>query len=108
MTAFDSLIDSAALIKSAHLVISIDSMTIHLASALKVPIVSIFGPTSEVNWGPWKVPHQIVAMSNKDNPSFTCRPCGEDGCGGSKVSSCLLAITSKDIITKTNALLKLS
>jgi ADP-heptose:LPS heptosyltransferase len=108
LTAYDSLIDSAALIKSADLVISIDSMTIHLASALKVPIVSIFGPTSEVNWGPWKVPHQIVAMSNKDNPSFTCRPCGEDGCGGSKVSSCLLAITSKDIITKTNALLKLS
>jgi ADP-heptose:LPS heptosyltransferase/glycosyltransferase involved in cell wall biosynthesis len=108
LTAFDSLTDSAALIKSAHLVISIDSMTIHLASALKVPIVSIFGPTSEVNWGPWKVPHQIVAMSTKDDPSFTCRPCGEDGCGGCKVSSCLLAITSKDIITKTNALLKLS
>jgi ADP-heptose:LPS heptosyltransferase/glycosyltransferase involved in cell wall biosynthesis len=108
LTAFNSLKDSAKLIQSADLVISIDSMTIHLASALNTPIVCIFGPTSEINWGPWKVPHQIVAMSNKDNPSFTCRPCGEDGCGGSKVSSCLLAITSKDIITKTNILLKQS
>jgi ADP-heptose:LPS heptosyltransferase len=108
LTSFNSLKDSAALIQSADLIISIDSMTIHLASALKVPIVGIFGPTSEINWGPWKVPHQIVAASTKDNPSFTCRPCGEDGCGGSKISSCLLAITSKEIITKTNILLKQS
>jgi heptosyltransferase-3 len=23
---------------------------------------------------------------------FTCRPCGQDGCGGSKVSQCLVQL----------------
>ena len=34
-------------------------------------------------WGPWRVRHEVVAMD------WECRPCGRDGCEGSKISRCL-------------------
>ena len=36
-------------------------------------------------------------MSTKDNEIFACRPCGQDGCDGSKVSQCLIQLSSKSI-----------
>jgi len=44
-----SLEDTAALYEKADLVLTIDSMSTHLASAVKTPVVSIFGPTNEKN-----------------------------------------------------------
>ena len=58
----------------------------HIASAVGTPVVAAFGPTSEVAWGPWRVPHRVVASSHP------CRPCGQDGCGGGKVSECLTTL----------------
>jgi heptosyltransferase-3 len=101
-----SLEDTAALYKLADLLISIDSMSIHLAGALKIPVVAIFGPTNEKNWAPWKVKHRIVSLSEEDSPSLSCRPCGLDGCGGSKVSHCLTLVPSKMISTAAFDLLK--
>ena len=48
-----SLEDTAALYKSADLIVTIDSMSTHLASAMKTPVLSIFGPTNDLNWRPW-------------------------------------------------------
>jgi heptosyltransferase-3 len=97
-----TLTETAALLECADLLISIDSMVIHLASAVNTPVIAIFGPNNEKNWAPWKVPHKIIALSENDSPSFACRPCGFDGCGGSKISNCLQGIKS-DLIVK-NAL----
>ena len=101
-----SIQDTAALYKLSDLVISIDSMSSHLASALQTPVVAIFGPTNEKNWAPWKVKHKVVSLSGEDNPSLACRPCGLDGCGGSKISHCLTLITPKSIIHEALKLLK--
>ena len=97
-----TLTETAALLECADLLISIDSMVIHLASAISTPVIAIFGPNNEKNWAPWKVPYKVIALSEKDSPSFACRPCGFDGCGGSKISNCLQGIKS-DLIVK-NAL----
>ena len=51
------------------------------------PVVALFGPSGDVEWGPWQVPHRIVASI--EHP---CRPCGNDGCGGGKVSECLTTL----------------
>ena len=86
-----TLKELGALIERAHAVICVDSVPLHLASALKTPVVALFGPTSEIEWGPWQHPQaRIVAQK------WHCRPCGLDGCGGSKVSDCLsqLSITT--------------
>jgi heptosyltransferase-3 len=94
-----TLHEAASLIKLADLVISIDSMATHLASALKKPIIAIFGPTDDRKWLPWKVKYKILALNEFDSPSFACRPCRLDGCGGSKISQCLTNI-SPDYVVK--------
>ncbi len=93
-----SLEMTTALMKRACLLISIDSMAIHMASAMQLPVVAIFGPTNEKIWSPWSVPSRIIALNADDSASFSCRPCGLDGCAGSKISQCLHAISSSKII----------
>ena len=51
---------------------------------MKTPVVALFGPSGEHEWGPWQVPHRVIASTE-----HACRPCGLDGCGGGKRSDCL-------------------
>ena len=98
MTNNFSLEDTAALYSLAHLVLTIDSMSTHLASATQTPVISIFGPSNEKNWGPWGGKHRVIALTSKDAPTFACRPCGQDGCEGSKISQCLVQMNPSMII----------
>jgi heptosyltransferase-3 len=101
-----SLIDTAALYERAQLVLTIDSMSTHLASAVKTPVVSIFGPTNEKNWGPWKGKYKVIGLSIKDDEMFACRPCGQDGCEGTKISQCLVQLDPKMVIKQALLMLK--
>ena len=76
-----------ALAARAQLFIGVDSMPMHLAAAMGTPVVALFGPSGEAEWGPWNVPHRVVTSRH------SCRPCGFDGCGGGKVSECLTVLT---------------
>ena len=98
MTNNFSLEDTAALYSLAHLVLTIDSMSTHLASATQTPVISVFGPSNEKNWGPWGGKHRVIALTSKDAPTFACRPCGQDGCEGSKISQCLVQMNPSLII----------
>ena len=98
MTNNFSLEDTAALYSLAHLVLTIDSMSTHLASATQTPVISIFGPSNEKNWGPWGGKHRVIALTSQDAPTFACRPCGQDGCEGSKISQCLVQMNPSMII----------
>jgi lipopolysaccharide heptosyltransferase III len=82
-----SLKEFGALVDAASAVLCVDSLPLHLASALQRPCVALFGPSSELAWGPWRNPHAVVIAQD-----FSCRPCGLDGCGGSKVSDCLTTL----------------
>lgn len=101
-----SLEDTAALYKSADLILTIDSMSTHLASAVKTPVISIFGPTNEKNWGPWKGKYRVLGLSAQDAEMFACRPCGMDGCEGSKISQCLVQMDPQKIVREAIAMLK--
>ncbi|HRE18621.1 MAG TPA: putative lipopolysaccharide heptosyltransferase III [Rhodocyclaceae bacterium] len=79
--------DMAALSASARLFIGVDSAPMHIAAAVGTPVVALFGPSGEKQWGPWGVPHKVV--TSQYHP---CRPCGIDGCGGGKVSDCLTTL----------------
>jgi heptosyltransferase-3 len=72
-----------ALVAQAKVSVCVDSMPLHVASATSTPVVALFGPSGDQEWGPWMVPHAVVTSDH------TCRPCGQDGCGGGKVSDCL-------------------
>jgi len=101
-----SLRDTATLYSLAHLVLTIDSMSTHLASAVKTPVISIFGPTNDKVWGPWKGKSKVIGLSAQDAPMFTCRPCGMDGCEGSKISQCLVQMDPQKVVDHTLIMLK--
>jgi heptosyltransferase-3 len=101
-----SLLDTAALYQRSNLVLTIDSMSTHLASAVKTPVVSIFGPTNEKNWGPWKGKYKVIGLSVKDAEMFACRPCGQDGCEGTKISQCLVQLDPKMVMNQALLMLK--
>jgi heptosyltransferase-3 len=88
-----SLKGLGALIEGADALITVDSVPLHLASALKTPTIALFGPTSELNWGPWRNPLAKVVTEN-----MICRPCLRDGCGGSKMSDCMYQIRVSAVI----------
>ncbi|MRD74001.1 putative lipopolysaccharide heptosyltransferase III [Rhodocyclus tenuis] len=95
-----SLKELAALAARAKLFIGVDSAPMHIAAAMGTPCVALFGPSGDREWGPWQAPaddapdssatprrHRIVSSD-----THPCRPCGIDGCGGSKESDCLAAL----------------
>lgn len=88
-----SLKELGALYLQSKALITVDSVPLHMASALKVPVVALFGPTSEENWGPWQNPKARVVTE-----PMPCRPCFMDGCGGSKRSDCLERLSTEAIL----------
>lgn len=82
-----TLRELSALTQDARVFIGVDSAPMHIAAAMRTPVVALFGPSGEFEWGPWQVTHRVVASSD-----YSCRPCGNDGCGGGKVSECLTTL----------------
>lgn len=95
-----SLKQLAAVSAMAKLFIGMDSAPMHIAAAMKTPVVVLFGPSGEKEWGPWQVPQRVLVSSH------TCRPCGNDGCGGGKISECLGAISVERVLGAVSELLQ--
>jgi len=70
-----SLLESAALLSRCALLVTNDSLPLHLASALNVPTVAVFGPTvPEFGFGP--LAEQSLVAGRTD---LACRPCHPHG-----------------------------
>lgn len=89
----------AAVIARATLFVGIDSAPMHIAAAMGTPTVALFGPSGEFNWRPWKVAHRVVSSD-----AYPCRPCGQDGCGGGKVSDCLVTLPVSRVLAAIDEL----
>ncbi|MFH0787217.1 MAG: putative lipopolysaccharide heptosyltransferase III [Pseudomonadota bacterium] len=81
------------LIAGGKFFFGVDSAPMHIAAAVETPVLALFGPSGDHMWGPWGEGHLVI---KKD---WDCRPCGEDGCQGSKVSRCLMEITTDEVIS---------
>lgn len=95
-----SLPELAALTSRARIFVGVDSAPMHIAAAMGTPVVALFGPSGEDEWGPWQVAHRVVASH-----THPCRPCGIDGCGGGKLSDCLASLAVGEIMHAFDALL---
>ena len=95
-----SLKELAAFTARAKLFIGVDSAPMHIAAAMQTPVVALFGPSGDAEWGPWEVPHRVVSSL-----VHRCRPCGNDGCGGGKVSECLTTLPESKVLAAIDALL---
>lgn len=74
-----SLLESAAVLRRARLLITNDSGLMHMAEAAGTPVVAIFGSTvRELGFFPYRRQSRVV-----ENPTIRCRPCshiGRDRC----------------------------
>lgn len=69
-----SLMHSAALLSRCRLLFSNDSGLMHMATALQVPVVAIFGPTvQEFGFYPFQARADVVSVP------LSCRPCSTKG-----------------------------
>jgi heptosyltransferase-3 len=48
-----SLDELSALIARASLFVGVDTAPMHMAAALNIPIIALFGPSNPILWGPW-------------------------------------------------------
>lgn len=95
-----SLKQLAALTARARLFVGVDSAPMHIAAAMGTPVAALFGPSGEKHWAPWTPKHRVVASDG-----YSCRPCGIDGCGGSKVSDCLVTLPVDKVMAACRDLL---
>jgi heptosyltransferase-3 len=95
-----SLKELAALTARARLFVGVDSAPMHIAAAMGTPVVAIFGPSGDCEWGPWGEGHRVVASN-----THPCRPCGMAGCNDSKVSDCLTTLPVPQVLSACEELL---
>lgn len=70
-----SLLLSAAMISESKLLICNDSAPLHIASAVKTPVVALFCATvEEFGFGPWQVKSKVLGVEG-----LSCRPCASHG-----------------------------
>jgi ADP-heptose:LPS heptosyltransferase len=86
------LVTLAAVLERAALLITGDTGPMHLAAALGVPTVAIFGPSDPARWGPFSERARVVRVS------IPCSPCNRirrppARCRG-HVPDCLAAISA--------------
>lgn len=70
-----TLAQLAQRLASADLVVAIDSLVGHIAAAVGVPTLTLFGPQLPKLWVPWG-PHARYVIAEP----FSCRPCTQKGC----------------------------
>ena len=91
----------AALLKKCALFIGVDSGPMHLAAALDVPIIALFGPSHFKRWAPWQnhadIRHQIITKN------LDCSPCSEKCIHATHI--CMEQIELKDVTTRIDAYL---
>jgi heptosyltransferase III len=107
-----SLNQLAFLLSYSKIYIGPDTVVTHMAAALGVPTVALFGPTNPVKWGPW--PKEWVDLANpfmhkgcqqRNNVYLIqgtgiCVPCLQEGCDRhiKSRSQCLETLTAQQVI----------
>jgi lipopolysaccharide heptosyltransferase II len=66
-----NLQEMAALLERCHLLLCNDSGPMHVAAALGVPVVAVFGPGSPDRTGPWTKPSLCRVLTHQ----YPCSPC---------------------------------
>ena len=98
LTAKTTVPQLACLLTKTELLITGDSGVMHLGSYLNIPVVAIFGPTSEEKYGPWSVVSSVV---KKD---LLCRPCEKAHCRLGNLD-CLEVIKAFDVLSAVKKIL---
>ena len=116
------LSETGFLLSHASVYIGPDTVITHMAAALGIPTVALYGPTNPVVWGPWPKDHLISknpfikkGSQNVKNVFLVqgegdCVPCHEEGCERNieSLSNCLQNISPEKLISVVQQALKQS
>lgn len=89
LTGETSLLQLSALLERCSLLITNDTGTMHIASAVGTTVIALFGSTNPLTTGPWGEGHVVL---KKDLP---CSPCLKRICPGDH--SCMKLITVDEV-----------
>lgn len=116
-----SLSGVAYLLSKASVYIGLDTAVTHMAAALGIPTIALYGPTNPVKWGPMpnnvsfsgKSPYkrkgsQIVKNVFLLQGQGDCVPCHEEGCDRNvrSFSKCLQEISADAVIEAVETMMK--
>ena len=106
-----SIHETAAVLERCDLLVGNDSGPMHIAAAMGVPVVAVFGPSNSRAWGPYTPPmeeskHKIVARE------LPCMPCFyrnhslglREGCGP---RPCLNGLPASTVVDACEEVLKM-
>ncbi len=102
-----SLTKLADVIRSADLYIGADSGVMHLAAAVRTPMIAIFGPSNHEAYGPWSPKGKVVVLRSAPE----CSPCSYVGHGvglreGCPARTCMRMVTPADVLRTAHAMLE--
>jgi heptosyltransferase-3 len=103
---------AGCLLSRAQLYVGPDTALTHMAAALGVPTVALYGPTDPVKWGPWpknyagagnpwrRLGNQIQAGVSLIQGNLPCIPCHQEGCDRhvTSYSDCLATLPAARVI----------
>jgi ADP-heptose:LPS heptosyltransferase len=97
-----SLVETAAVLKEAALLVSGDSGILHLGFGLGTKTLSLFGPGIEKKWAPRGQNHVVI------NKNLDCSPCTKFGYTPKcrRNTECMKQITADEVVAEALTLLK--
>ncbi|MDK2744703.1 MAG: lipopolysaccharide heptosyltransferase II [Nitrospira sp. BO4] len=88
-----------ALLSKATAIITNDSGPMHIAAAVGIPVVAMFGPTSAIRTGPYGTGHRVLVGS------VPCSPCFSRVCRHDPEMECLHVIKPTQVVDIVRPLL---
>jgi ADP-heptose:LPS heptosyltransferase len=82
-------------IRLSSLTVTNDTGPMHVAAALRRPVIAIFGPTAPWNTGPYGQLGNVLQTGD-----LACVPCMKSQCGYREPLACLHAITPEVVFAK--------
>ena len=96
-----SLMTIPALAERARIFIGNDSGIAHIAAAMQIPVVTVFGSSNPIHWKPWTdAPNKIVENS------FDCQPCPGDRCRVFGNPRCIEELPLNKVLEAVSGVLK--
>lgn len=97
-----SLMETAALLKRCDVLVTNDTGVMHIAAAVKTPVVAIFGPTvKEFGYYPYRVTNRVISNN------LPCKPCTTKGTSRCKINTfdCMRLISTDEVLGAVEELL---
>ena len=91
----------AAISAASSLFIGVDSAPMHIAAAVKTPVIALFGPTWDNLWGPYGNMNTVIVKQ------LPCKPCKKGSCADIPLRECMTAIKPDDVKEAVEKALKL-